>query len=73
MTNSEHNHHSIIPVSRGIQLCATRIDSLSQLHIFKKKQKSNTVGKTGSDHFIYQKKNVLMAGVNDSPSYQGTS
>lgn len=67
MTNNEHNHHGIIPVSRGIQLWATRIDSLSQLHIFNKKQKSNILGKTGSGHFIYLKKIVLMAGVNNSP------
>ena len=57
-----------IPVSCGTQLCASRIDSLSQLHVWKKKwQKSNTLENTDSDHVIYQKKDVLMGEVNNPP------
>lgn len=63
MTNIEYNHCSMIPVSRGIQLCASRMDSLSQLHIKKKKEvmKIDYIRENMAANIIYQK-NILGLG-----------
>lgn len=48
----------MIPVSRGTQLCASRMDSLSQLHIKKKKEeviKIDYIRKKLAVNIIYQK------------------
>lgn len=46
----QHIHKIKRPVSRAIQLCASRMDSLSQLHLFKRKwNKVNTLENSGCE------------------------
>lgn len=54
----------MIPVSRGTQLCASRMDSLSQLHIKKKKEviKIDYIRKKLVVNIIYQK-NIYILGL----------
>lgn len=71
MTNIEHNHWSIIPVSRGIQLCASRMDSLSQLHSFKKEMiKIEYIRQNWQWPHYLPKKECLKARVNHRPCCQ---